>query len=947
MIDQDGLVRGHRRCRVAGWSRWLESEYETEKKAGDMNVEHGCAPMPLYIVDDPYVDPVPPADAWAAFLASRFSKRKELYEKFSDHEREIVRKELRRIRHLREYFEEHRLSGTDSTTLLASLEKAHHAWRSQAGRGCKEELHRLEVGIARSSGYRRQQLNRQRLILKQVEQWSQPTYQYEELRNSVAPESFVPGLEAVDYNVDDNPAEPNYGYNGWIMAFKKGKGGVTLDHPLCHGKFPHQKIAMQKLLYDEERTPLKRSPDRTQLRYFHLQANNMKWDAIARYYEEDSSQLDPTRGLSQRGLYQPTTKKTQSNTEKLLKRELWHGQERGGGSNHLPPHSRQIRPRCAFVPSAPWKDDTGDQPGTPQDQGQGQSQVRHSEASLQETTETYLRSSESRDIVLFMPYLHWEIEKRLARMTNVIRKTQHMHERQFAFERDSKRRGTWSSVVERARAMASRMDSTASELGGWSHDAPPWRPQSPLGRYIWLAAKLYQLIDEAADWRLITDHLCTQSPLHPRRTLEQYYNWTSEDTAHRDRQQVVYRGTRMRNDPEAIARVVVVDQLWLWILDENTILTAFPRRWGRNNPDPSAVHRAIRDRLGAADTKQITSIYELALVIIDECSKVFFDRTKPDLRPEVVDMFGSAISNISEKKTEAYERFGRDVKRMNNQDPLQTDEELLRKTLNIKFEWSVLMEAQNVIDQLQIMQEIFTQQITVMGDFEKALRGLSSDPPDGLKTAIDRAGQLILDMKLRRDELANLEKRQANTRSQLRELLDMKQQQAGIIEAKAAIRRADETVIQGRSIVVFTVVTIFFLPLSFFATVFGMNAQELDSGTMSMGTQFMWMFLLSSIVITLSLALAFNEQARQWVFRAFRSCFVFLIRPVVNRNKNDSSNLAAASPRAIREFMLTKQKEWEGTDGATSTGSLPLHRNEEPKKGVTARLTQMWRRESV
>lgn len=39
----------------------------------------------------------------------------------------------------------------------------------------------------------------------------------------------------------------------------------------------------------------------------------------------------------------------------------------------------------------------------------------------------------------------------------------------------------------------------------------------------------------------------------------------------------------------------------------------------------------------------------------------------------------------------------------------------------------------------------------------------------------------------------------------------MKQQQSGIIEAKAAIRRADETVLQGRSIVVFTVVTIFFV----------------------------------------------------------------------------------------------------------------------------------------
>ena len=171
---------------------------------------------------------------------------------------------------------------------------------------------------------------------------------------------------------------------------------------------------------------------------------------------------------------------------------------------------------------------------------------------------------------------------------------------------------------------------------------------------------------------------------------------------------------------------------------------------------------------------------------------------------------------------------------MNAQDPLQTAEELLRKSLNIKYEWSVLMEAQNVIDQLQIMQEIFTQQITVMGDFERALRatilaasGSTNNNTQGFgagstntvtieqdtrfKSTLDRASALISEMKLRRDELANLEKRQANTRTQLRELLDMKQQQSGIIEAKAAIRRAAESVLQGRSIVVFTVVTIFFV----------------------------------------------------------------------------------------------------------------------------------------
>lgn len=82
------------------------------------------------------------------------------------------------------------------------------------------------------------------------------------------------------------------------------------------------------------------------------------------------------------------------------------------------------------------------------------------------------------------------------------------------------------------------------------------------------------------------------------------------------------------------------------MLGTDTIITAFPRRWGRNKPDPSAVHRAIRDYMASVDERQINSIYDLALIIIDECSKVIFDRTKPDLRPEVVDIFGSAISKI-------------------------------------------------------------------------------------------------------------------------------------------------------------------------------------------------------------------------------------------------------------------------------------------------------------
>ena len=99
--------------------------------------------------------------------------------------------------------------------------------------------------------------------------------------------------------------------------------------------------------------------------------------------------------------------------------------------------------------------------------------------------------------------------------------------------------------------------------------SPTWRPGSVLGQYLYYAAKLFQLIDEAADERLIQEHLHSASPLHMRRTLDQFYYWTAIDTAAQDHHQVVCRGTRSSSDPEATGRVVMVDQLWMWILDQS------------------------------------------------------------------------------------------------------------------------------------------------------------------------------------------------------------------------------------------------------------------------------------------------------------------------------------------------------------------------------------------
>jgi hypothetical protein len=81
--------------------------------------------------------------------------------------------------------------------------------------------------------------------------------------------------------------------------------------------------------------------------------------------------------------------------------------------------------------------------------------------------------------------------------------------------------------------------------------------------------------------------------------------------------------------------------------DSDTIITSFARRWGRNKPDHSAVHNAIRARLTHLRGGEINSVYDLALIIINQCSTVFFDRTKlVDERPDVFDIFANAIGHV-------------------------------------------------------------------------------------------------------------------------------------------------------------------------------------------------------------------------------------------------------------------------------------------------------------
>ncbi|KAM0813428.1 hypothetical protein AB5N19_13422 [Seiridium cardinale] len=684
--------------------------------------------------------------------------------------------------------------------------------------------------------------------------------------------------------------EPYYGFKAGAMYFRRAPDGTLVgdksDDPRYIGNFPNQKLPMKDMLAKSGDNPLTQTCPENTVRYFHFPSNNMEWieQAIARYYEgKDRRPKDGHR---------------------ILARENWQGQMHGSGPTGRTPntqevmrtlnpaeaptldtrrggpvHSRHMRSKCSLIPREA-----------------GPKYHRSVSASILETSSKALKKTGSmalplkeKNVALFLPYLHWETSSRRAKMVKVINHVMGVE------SRSSQNRHTFYQTV---RDLSKSKNRKAFEETQQKETKPILTRRQLLGRYLMTLARIAEEMDYEADEVLLRENVDRKPPLHIRRTLDQYYFLTLDNTSERDRDQVVYRGTISRS---LSTRVVMVDQLWLWILDDNTIITSFPRRWGRNKPDPSGVHKSLRERL-APNTEVIKSIHHLgpyvtALIIMDQCSRVFFDRTKPlDQRPEVMDLFASAIGNVTEHTRIAYDNFWWHTA-LDSQNMIPTQNESVRhKYLDINPEGVILKEAQDIAEELMIMKRVYNEQLKVVKDFTRhlthphgkhaaltgdailinkfisELRKVTVPEADDENETVDLEAQfheesvheahiLIELIQARQAEIVDLEEAALRACGQVEGLLSLKQQQASIVEARAALQRADESVKQGRTIQAFTIVTIIFLPLGFFATFFGMNNWEINQASwMSLSEQLRWM--RSTIIIFLSVSLAFGSWLR-------------------------------------------------------------------------------------
>ncbi|KAK4447115.1 hypothetical protein QBC34DRAFT_143332 [Podospora aff. communis PSN243] len=175
-------------------------------------------------------------------------------------------------------------------------------------------------------------------------------------------------------------------------------------------------------------------------------------------------------------------------------------------------------------------------------------------------------SAHATDMVLFMPFLHWDLQRR--------------HE--------------WRTK-------------TMEALHPGTSLAPP----------TWTT-------DEQKDGSLLSSYLWDHHPrhlLHPRRSLYQYYHHAFQHyhraifTRDRDGDQVVSRFQRTKRVDSQMHVLTVVDQLWLSVLigpsgQAYTVISCFPQTESRKTPDPE----------GVSDVLQQVNLHLLTDPFIDQVS---------------------------------------------------------------------------------------------------------------------------------------------------------------------------------------------------------------------------------------------------------------------------------------------------------------------------------------
>lgn len=403
----------------------------------------------------------------------------------------------------------------------------------------------------------------------------------------------------------------------------------------------------------------------------------------------------------------------------------------------------------------------------------------------------------------------------------------------------------------------------------------------------------------------------------------------------------------------------------------DTLVSFFPKRESDPIEGPLYQQADLRDSIvnevNVDLARQCENSFDLAALAALHSVSVLLDRTShPDL--EVFRIFGEAISVLTEKLTHSLKTFRVEgfKDKAAADEPVENRESSIRRRhreegrraeKENRDNTSALLELRDLEDELQVLLELFERQQVVLSSMLTAY----STPPLRDRTAHGRAfiAEAISRVAEYRRRADDMTQRVRLTRDEYDKLLQMVQRQAQVDEVRLSRLHADLATSQGRSIMIFTVFTIIFLPLSFFTSLFGMNTREWeDNGPLPLPTIGLVSLPSSFALITLSLIAAFSDSARRLIFSCrdtiydwSRWLYDLLLDPVVDAIMSRYRQRQKRKQRERQRALSRNRGRGDGGSGGTgAAGSGGAGRNgrgddwRDVRRGMRKETSDFWER---
>ncbi|KAK4194405.1 hypothetical protein QBC40DRAFT_319836 [Triangularia verruculosa] len=340
-------------------------------------------------------------------------------------------------------------------------------------------------------------------------------------------------------------------------------------------------------------------------------------------------------------------------------------------------------------------------------------------------------------------------------------------------------------------------------------------------------------------------------------TFDQSYYDGSTSLDERNTDQVVYKWLTDTNDGSE-PKILVVRQLWIWRLDERTVVTAIPPRWDEE-PKETLYDLISRSLPQAA----LATPHALIQQILLQCLPSPNEFEQAGVGYHILDIFESWIAKQQDREVALFRAFRKFIEDSDDVTEDHTDQ----NALQIDQEVKIIYELKDALEELFILRQLFITQQKIASSYHEMNsphyyrhgegHGISQEDfksQSGLEGLIGRADRLEANAKMVLENVDHLVSVKQTQSSLIQSQLAAKQAEVANNQAKLAHEEARRSRQLNNYVLLFTSVTIIFTPLAFMISMFAVPIQGFprdDNGELFYGSSWITGRLFAGELVTL------------------------------------------------------------------------------------------------